>query len=104
MDNFDFLTAIPSNISNISFPTIPPIPGMQSIPGLNTLTRRSISKTTTPTNPNDLSMLAQKQKAVLPPEILIQILKYLPITSLPNFALACRRFKILVYDDELWEH
>nr|CAG8554388.1 6868_t:CDS:10 [Entrophospora candida] len=100
MDKFDFFAAIPSIPSNISIPTIPSIPGIQSIPGLNTLTRKSISATKN----DDLSiLLAQKQKSILPPDILIRILKYLPITSLPNFALASRRFKVLVYDDELWE-
>ncbi|CAG8538072.1 14837_t:CDS:1, partial [Acaulospora colombiana] len=43
-------------------------------------------------------------KLTLPPGLLLGILKYLPITSLSNFARACRRFKVLVYDDELWEH
>ncbi|CAJ0858573.1 2132_t:CDS:2 [Entrophospora sp. SA101] len=100
MDKFDFFAAIPSIPSNISIPTIPSIPGIQSIPGLNTLTRKSISATKN----DDLSiLLAQKQKSILPPDILIRILKHLPITSLPNFALVSRRFKVLVYDDELWE-
>ncbi|CAG8551608.1 2625_t:CDS:10, partial [Diversispora eburnea] len=36
--------------------------------------------------------------------LLLRILRNLPITSIPSFARACRRFKVLVYDDELWEH
>ncbi|CAG8512920.1 13449_t:CDS:10 [Ambispora leptoticha] len=43
-------------------------------------------------------------KPSLPPDLLLRIIKYLPITSLPNFARACRRFKVLVSDDELWEY
>ncbi|CAG8433105.1 7776_t:CDS:10 [Ambispora gerdemannii] len=43
-------------------------------------------------------------KSSLPPDLLLRIIKYLPITSLPNFARVCRRFKVLVSDDEIWEH
>jgi len=53
--------------------------------------------------PASTALTARQTVKTLPPDILIRILKYLPICSLINFAQACRRFKVLVYDDELWE-
>jgi len=53
--------------------------------------------------PASTALPARQTVKTLPPDILIRILKYLPICSLINFAQACRRFKVLVYDDELWE-
>ena len=40
---------------------------------------------------------------VLPPDILRECLQYLPVSSLPAVAQACRRLKVIVYSDELWE-
>ncbi|KAG0287745.1 F-box protein: endocytic membrane traffic, recycling ReCYcling 1, partial [Dissophora globulifera] len=40
---------------------------------------------------------------VLPPDLLLKCLKYLPVSSLPAVAQACRRLKVIVYSDELWE-
>lgn len=40
---------------------------------------------------------------VLPPDILIRIFQQLPVTSLLTVAQCSRRFKVLVYDDEIWE-
>ncbi|KAG0041456.1 F-box protein: endocytic membrane traffic, recycling ReCYcling 1, partial [Gryganskiella cystojenkinii] len=40
---------------------------------------------------------------VLPPDILLKCLQYLPVSSLPTIAQACRRLKVIVYSDELWE-
>ncbi|CAG8529642.1 9743_t:CDS:10 [Funneliformis caledonium] len=77
MDKFDFFGAIPSDLP------IPVIPGI--------------------TSSKKLPTIQTSQPQTLPPDLLIRILGYLPITSLPNFARACRRFKVLVYDDELWE-
>ncbi|KAI8145080.1 exocyst complex component Sec10-like protein [Fennellomyces sp. T-0311] len=42
-------------------------------------------------------------KRALPPDILIRIFQLLPIPSLSNVALASRRFKVLAYDDEIWD-
>jgi recyclin-1 len=79
MDKFDFFGSISSDLP------ISVIPGITS-------------------KKSSMIRLSQKsQQPTLPPDLLIRILKYLPITSLPNFARACRRFKVLVYDDELWE-
>jgi F-box-like len=39
----------------------------------------------------------------LPPDILIHIFTYLPIAATRNVALCSRRFKVLVYDDEIWD-
>ncbi|UZO14240.1 uncharacterized protein OCT59_005700 [Rhizophagus irregularis] len=80
MDKFDFFGSISSDLP------ISVIPGMTS------------------TKKSSMIQLSEKsQQTTLPPDLLIRILKYLPIASLPNFARACRRFKVLVYDDELWE-
>lgn len=40
---------------------------------------------------------------VLPPNLLLKCLQYLPVSSLPAVAQACRRLKVIVYSDELWE-
>ncbi|KAF9425823.1 Platinum sensitivity protein [Podila epigama] len=40
---------------------------------------------------------------VLPPELIRRCLQYLPISSLTAVAMACRRLKVIVYSDELWE-
>ncbi|KAG0368375.1 F-box protein: endocytic membrane traffic, recycling ReCYcling 1 [Gamsiella multidivaricata] len=40
---------------------------------------------------------------VLPPDLLLKCLQYLPVSSLPAVAQACRRLKVIVYSDELWE-
>ncbi|KAG0243061.1 exocyst complex component Sec10-domain-containing protein [Mortierella sp. GBAus27b] len=39
----------------------------------------------------------------LPSDILLKCLRYLPVSSLPAVARACRRLKVIVYSDELWE-
>ncbi|CAG8765267.1 37000_t:CDS:2, partial [Racocetra persica] len=72
--------------------SIPSIPSISKI----SLKRLGVSKPTPPPR----KPVAPK---TFPPDLLLRILKYLPIASLTNFARACRRFKILVYDDELWE-
>ncbi|KAF9181577.1 F-box protein: endocytic membrane traffic, recycling ReCYcling 1 [Haplosporangium sp. Z 767] len=40
---------------------------------------------------------------ILPPDLLLKCLQYLPVSSLPAVAQACRRLKVIVYSDELWE-
>lgn len=40
---------------------------------------------------------------ILPPDLLLKCLQHLPISSLPAVAMACRRLKVIVYSDELWE-
>ncbi|KAF9902383.1 F-box protein: endocytic membrane traffic, recycling ReCYcling 1 [Lobosporangium transversale] len=40
---------------------------------------------------------------ILPPDLLLKCIKYLPVSSLPAVAQACRRLKVIVYSDELWE-
>ncbi|KAF9431552.1 F-box protein: endocytic membrane traffic, recycling ReCYcling 1 [Entomortierella beljakovae] len=40
---------------------------------------------------------------VLPPDVLLKCIRYLPISTLPAVARACRRLKVIVYSDELWE-
>ncbi|KAF9357427.1 F-box protein: endocytic membrane traffic, recycling ReCYcling 1 [Mortierella sp. NVP85] len=39
----------------------------------------------------------------LPSDLLLKCVQYLPISSLPAVARACRRLKVIVYSDELWE-
>lgn len=39
----------------------------------------------------------------LPPDVLIRIFQRLPVPSLANVALVSRRFKVLAYDDEVWD-
>src|ERR1051326_2532661 len=82
MDKFDFFSSITSELKNI-----PVIPGIIS----------------TTKKPPIIQEPQKTRSPTLPPDLLIKVLRYLPITSLPNFARACRRFKLLVYDDELWE-
>ncbi|CEG65273.1 hypothetical protein RMATCC62417_02085 [Rhizopus microsporus] len=40
---------------------------------------------------------------LVPPDVLLRIFKYLPVPTLANVALVSRRFKVLVYDDEIWD-
>ncbi|KAI9015826.1 exocyst complex component Sec10-like protein [Phycomyces nitens] len=44
-----------------------------------------------------------KQSRSLPPNVLIRIFENLPISSLANVAMVSRRFKVLAYDDEIWD-
>ncbi|KAL0095304.1 exocyst complex component Sec10-domain-containing protein [Phycomyces blakesleeanus] len=46
---------------------------------------------------------ANKQSHSLPPNVLIRVFENLPISSLANVAMASRRFKVLAYDDEIWD-
>jgi hypothetical protein len=39
----------------------------------------------------------------IPPDVLIRIFRYLPVPSLAKVALVSRRFKVLAYDDEIWD-
>ncbi|RUO95732.1 hypothetical protein BC936DRAFT_143347, partial [Jimgerdemannia flammicorona] len=39
----------------------------------------------------------------LPPDIIIRVISNLPVPAITNVALASRRFKVLAYDDEIWE-
>ncbi|RIA96047.1 exocyst complex component Sec10-domain-containing protein [Glomus cerebriforme] len=80
MNKFDFFGSISSDLPISIFP------------GINSTKKPPI-----------IPIPQKSQPQTLPPDLLIRILRYLPITSLPNFARACRRFKVLVYDDELWE-
>lgn len=47
--------------------------------------------------------LAKPRPRVLPPDVLIRIFQQLPVPSLATVAQASRRFKVLAYDDEIWE-
>ncbi|KAI8086885.1 exocyst complex component Sec10-like protein [Gilbertella persicaria] len=40
---------------------------------------------------------------LIPPDVLLRIFKYLPVASLTKIALVSRRFKVLAYDDEIWD-
>ncbi|KAF9964101.1 F-box protein: endocytic membrane traffic, recycling ReCYcling 1 [Mortierella alpina] len=40
---------------------------------------------------------------VLPPDLLLKCLQYLPVSTLPAVAQSCRRLKVIVYSDALWE-
>ncbi|KAG2207550.1 hypothetical protein INT47_004300 [Mucor saturninus] len=40
---------------------------------------------------------------ILPPNVLLRVFQYLPVPSLAQVALVSRRFKVLVYDDEIWD-
>lgn len=56
----------------------------------------------------DVSGLKAPQSPVsvhktLPPDVLVKIFHHLPVPSLVNVALASRRFKVLCYDDEIWD-
>jgi recyclin-1 len=44
-----------------------------------------------------------KHGRTIPPDVLIRIFQYLPVPSLAKVALVSRRFKVLVYDDEIWD-
>lgn len=44
-----------------------------------------------------------KPGRAIPPDVLIRIFQYLPVPSLTKVALVSRRFKVLVYDDEIWD-
>ncbi|ORX48483.1 hypothetical protein DM01DRAFT_1376693 [Hesseltinella vesiculosa] len=44
-----------------------------------------------------------KLRATLPPNVLLCVLKYLSLSTLATCALVSRRFKVLVYDDEIWD-
>ncbi|KAI8380478.1 exocyst complex component Sec10-like protein [Choanephora cucurbitarum] len=39
----------------------------------------------------------------IPPDVLIRIFQYLPVPSLAKMATVSRRFKVLAYDDEIWD-
>lgn len=39
----------------------------------------------------------------LPPDLIIKVFTYLPVADLPSVALTSRRFKILVYNDAVYE-
>ncbi|KAG0170900.1 F-box protein: endocytic membrane traffic, recycling ReCYcling 1 [Apophysomyces sp. BC1034] len=43
------------------------------------------------------------KQRVLPPDVLIRVFQHLPVCSLANVAVVSRRFKVLVYDDEIWD-
>jgi recyclin-1 len=40
----------------------------------------------------------------LPPDLVVRIISFLPVPDLKNVACASRRLKILVYNDEVYEH
>ncbi|KAI8374177.1 exocyst complex component Sec10-like protein [Radiomyces spectabilis] len=44
-----------------------------------------------------------KPSRTLPPDIWIRAFQFLPVPSLANAALVSRRFKVLIYDDEIWD-
>ncbi|KAI8078623.1 uncharacterized protein BX664DRAFT_36058 [Halteromyces radiatus] len=44
-----------------------------------------------------------KIKRPIPPNVLLRIFQLLPLSSLTNVALVSRRFKVLAYDDEIWD-
>ncbi|KAL9559542.1 hypothetical protein MBANPS3_000368 [Mucor bainieri] len=59
---------------------------------------------TEPIRPVSLTEAARsKSGRPIPPSVLIRIFQYLPVPSLANVALASRRFKVLAYDDEIWD-
>ncbi|GAN03326.1 secretion pathway protein Sls2/Rcy1 [Mucor ambiguus] len=59
---------------------------------------------TEPIRPISLTEAARsKSGRPIPPSVLIRIFQYLPVPSLANVALASRRFKVLAYDDEIWD-
>ncbi|KAF1797088.1 exocyst complex component Sec10-like protein [Mucor lusitanicus] len=59
---------------------------------------------TEPIRPVSLIEAARsKSGRPIPPSVLIRIFQYLPVPSLANVALASRRFKVLAYDDEIWD-
>jgi hypothetical protein len=66
----------------------------------------------TPSSPSsDPSMISSlpspiqptKVKKILPPNVLLHIFHLLPLSALANVALVSRRFKVLAYDDEIWD-
>lgn len=67
----------------------------------------TISPPQTPIKPVQVSSLSDaarlKSGRSIPPDVLIRIFQYLPIASLAKVAVASRRFKVLAYDDEIWD-
>ncbi|KAI8047602.1 exocyst complex component Sec10-like protein [Thamnidium elegans] len=53
--------------------------------------------------PVSVDVARLKSGKAIPPNVLIRIFQYLPVPSLANVALASRRFKVLAYDDEIWD-
>jgi recyclin-1 len=60
-------------------------------------------------NIDDFSIPETPKKSVelkrknIPPDVLIRIFSYLPVPTLAEVAVVSRRFKVLVYDDEIWQ-
>ncbi|KAI7906714.1 exocyst complex component Sec10-like protein [Cokeromyces recurvatus] len=67
----------------------------------------NLISTSQPIQPVQVSLSdAAKSKSgrSIPPDVLIRIFQYLPIYALVNVALTSRRFKVLAYDDEIWDN
>ncbi|KAI8981081.1 exocyst complex component Sec10-like protein [Pilobolus umbonatus] len=65
----------------------------------------SPSKIQSPTQPIEAPLpdTPKHKNRVIPPDVLIRIFRYVPVHSLANIALVSRRFKVLAYDDEIWD-
>lgn len=55
-------------------------------------------------NDEETSIHVLQPTKVIPPNVLIRIFQFLPVPSLAQVALVSRRFKVLVYDDEIWDN
>lgn len=61
---------------------------------------------TSPIQPVQVSLAdaaRSKSGRSIPPDVLIRIFQYLPVPTLATVATVSRRFKVLVYDDEIWD-
>ncbi|KAI9487451.1 MAG: exocyst complex component Sec10-like protein [Benjaminiella poitrasii] len=73
----------------------------EPIDGYNDLT-----STAQPIQPVQVSLAdaaRSKSGRSIPPDVLVRIFQYLPVYALANVALTSRRFKVLAYDDEIWD-
>ncbi|KAJ3108484.1 F-box protein: endocytic membrane traffic, recycling ReCYcling 1 [Phlyctochytrium planicorne] len=65
----------------------------------SSVNRRTKTSSNTPLSSNKNLSLSS-----LPPDLIIKIFTFLPVPDLPRVAACSRRFKILVYNDDVYEH
>jgi recyclin-1 len=49
------------------------------------------------------STLPQKHISTLPPDIIARVFTFLPVPDLPHVSCVSRRWKVIVYGDQVWE-
>ncbi|KAJ3199551.1 hypothetical protein HDU67_002711, partial [Dinochytrium kinnereticum] len=65
---------------------------------------RSKTASNTPSSAAAASSAKNLTLSSLPPDLIIKIFSFLPVPDLPNVASCSRRLKILVYNDDVYEH